>query len=605
MKPTALLTCLGLACFATYASAQILPADRTTVWHPGVPGGVPNRTTVCAVVNASTYGNGASDASSGIQAAVNACPVGQVVQLSAGTFTVNNYILINKGITLRGAGPTATVLQKTNGAIAGVDHGATDNQPIVVVGPNRWPKPNDATSQSLVANGARGATSVAVANSAGFAAGQFVLVDANEYNAAGWTSLPTRNGAPTSVTIWSSDRAVFMRHNPTDSIIDDPFPSSLTWFSRSGRPINEVKRIASVSGNVITFTTPLHIDYPTAKASQVTRYQDVHVQNAGVESLKMIRGSDGTMRFEVAAFCWVKNVEITVWEGEGVAINNAFGVEVRDSYIHEAAYSTPGGGAYAISFANASSETLIENNIVMTANKVMVARSAGAGSVVAYTYMDDGLIQYDLTWNEVGINASHMVGSHHVLFEGNESFNYDSDNTHGNAIYMTVLRNHLSGFRRDYPGTSNARTAGLNYGSWWHSFVGNVLGVSGAMTGWGYENSFPWNSKYIWELGYQSGQWDQAADPKVLSTVLRGGNFDYVTNTVHWESIAPQAIPNSLYLSAKPAFFGTYVWPWVDPTGPVKLSTLPAKARFDAGTPFAPPPGSPPTVPTGLRIVRG
>ncbi len=212
-----------------------------------------------------------------------------------------------------------------------------------------------------------------------------------------------------------------MRHNPTDSIIDDPFPSSLTWFSRAARPINEVKRIASVSGNVITFTTPLHIDYPTTKASQVTRYQDVHVQNAGVESLKMLRGSDGTMRFEVAAFCWVKNVEITVWEGEGVAINNAFGVEVRDSYIHEAAYSTPGGGAYAISFANASSETLIENNIVMKANKVMVARSAGAGSVVAYNYMDDGLIQYDLTWNEVGINASHMVGSHHVLFEGSRS----------------------------------------------------------------------------------------------------------------------------------------------------------------------------------------
>jgi len=73
---------------------------------------------------------------------------------------------------------------------------------------------------------------------------------------------------------------------------------------------------------------------------------------------------------------------------------------------------------------------------------------------------------------------------------------------------------------------------------------------------------------------------------------------------VHWESIAAQAIPNSLYLSAKPAFFGGYAWPWVDPTGVVKLSTLPAKARFDAGTPFAPPPGSVPVTPTGLRIVR-
>src|SRR5262249_48959905 len=148
----------------------------------------------------------------------------------------------NKGITLRGAGPAATVLQKTNGAVAGVDHGETDSQPIVVIGPNRWPKPNDATSQNLVANGVKGTSSVTVANSARFAAGQFVLVDANEYNAAGWTSLPARNGAPTSVTIWASDRAVFMRHSPTDSIIDDPFPDSLTWFSRPGRPINEVKR---------------------------------------------------------------------------------------------------------------------------------------------------------------------------------------------------------------------------------------------------------------------------------------------------------------------------------------------------------------------------
>ena len=99
--------------------------------------------------------------------------------------------------------------------------------------------------------------------------------------------------------------------------------------------------------------------------------------------------------------------------------------------------------------------------------------------MVGYNYMDDGHILYDPTWVEVGINGSHMAGSHHMLFEGNESFNYDSDCTHGNALYHTVFRNHLSGFRRDFPGLANARAAGLEYGSWWHSFVGNVLGVRG------------------------------------------------------------------------------------------------------------------------------
>ena len=46
--------------------------------------------------------------------------MGQVVLLSAGTFTINNdIIMINKGVTLRGAGAGSTLLQRTNGATPG------------------------------------------------------------------------------------------------------------------------------------------------------------------------------------------------------------------------------------------------------------------------------------------------------------------------------------------------------------------------------------------------------------------------------------------------------------------------------------------------------
>jgi hypothetical protein len=165
-----------------------------------------------------------------------------------------------------------------------------------------------------------------------------------------------------------------------------------------------------------------------------------------------------------------------------------------------------------------------------------------------------------------------------MLFEGNYSFNYDSDNTHGNSIYHTVFRNHLAGFRRSYAGMSNARAGGLMIGSWWHSFVGNVMGTAGRMAGWTYTGG---NFANIWTLGYDPQDWDQDADPQVLSTILREGNFDYVTNQVRWDTVA-QALPNSLYLAAKPAFFGSNPWPWVDPTGTTKLYTLPAKARFES-----------------------
>jgi hypothetical protein len=72
---------------------------------------------------------------------------------------------------------------------------------------------------------------------------------------------------------------------------------------------------------------------------------------------------------------------------------------------------------------------LIENGISVRANKVMVARSAGAGSVVGYNYMDMSYINTMPGWIEVGLNASHIVGSHHVLFEGNYGHNADSDRT--------------------------------------------------------------------------------------------------------------------------------------------------------------------------------
>jgi hypothetical protein len=78
----------------------------------------------------------------------------------------------------------------------------------------------------------------------------------------------------------------------------------------------------------------------------------------------------------------------------------------------------------------------------------------------------------------------------------------------------------------------------------------------------------------------------------VRSTVVREGNFDYVTNTVRWDH-EPRDLPNSLYLTGKPAFFGDLPWPWVDPTGAVKVRTLPAHVRFESRFPQSV---------TGLRV---
>src|SRR3989304_5539740 len=85
-----LLLALPMAAQAAPPWPGILDPSRAIDWsEAGIPGGIQNRTTVCASLNASTYGNGSSDATSAIQAALNSCPAGQVVLLSAGKFRIN------------------------------------------------------------------------------------------------------------------------------------------------------------------------------------------------------------------------------------------------------------------------------------------------------------------------------------------------------------------------------------------------------------------------------------------------------------------------------------------------------------------------------------
>ena len=86
--------------------------------------------------------------------------------------------------------------------------------------------------------------------------------------------------------------------------------------------------------------------------------------------------------------------------------------------------------------------------------------------------------------------------------------------------------------------------------------------------------------------------WDdqpnQVYDAQVIATNLVDGNYDYKTRSVIWDAgDTKHKLPKSLFLTKAPSFFTGYAWPWVDPTSKTKLSTLPAKARYDADTPFA------------------
>ena len=594
-------------------------------------GGIPSAN--WPVCNASPLTpSGTSDDSAQINNMISQCAPGTVVQLAAGTFVMGtgNFVLIDKGVVLRGAGAGKTILKNPRNVFATAgNQQAADPVPVVVLGPGQWVNPDGdsrcqgptayqtAYMQLLSADASQGSYSVTVANGSIFSAGQMVLLD--ETSGGSWQP----DVAKISTSVWASPdfAVVWPLHKPASGD-DDPIagPVSATaannyatigngadaacWFSRQDRPQNEIKEIASVSGNTITFTSPLTKAYRTGHYAELTTYtgSNFPVENAGIEDVTVIGGGNGAVRFDNTRYSWAKNIEVTEWYGEGVNMDNSFRNELRDSYIHDAAWAEPGGSGYAISISNASSEVLVENNIVLKANKVMVVRSSGAGSVIGYNYMDDGYISTDESWIEVGLNASHMVGSHMVLFEGNQSFNIDSDETHGNSTYLLFFRNLTtsvrSSFKSDYtgntiddlndvPGNNTPKRAigALRY-SYWMTYVGNVLGEQGVTTaanGYVDDNSTTNWTPSIWLLGWNDLA-NNTVDPNVAATAVRDGNWDWVLGKQTWLTGAQAALPDSLYLKSKPAFFGANSWPWVDPTTGTTY-TLPAKARYDAGTP--------------------
>jgi hypothetical protein len=600
-------------------------------------GGIPNRTAVCGAT-LSPRGGGKDDTAN-IQEAIEKCPAGQVLQLAAGTFTINEgeYIQLDQGITIRGSGTCnrsispycSTVITVHNGAVLGqyVCGQATCNwSPAILVSPSRWGV--TWTPTTLTADAAQGATSVHVANRTAFAVGQWVLLD--EASGASWQTDPEHYGKVWAAPDWASaasgpatGRVMWQKHNPSQSFDDfasNEYPytpnSTGCYYSFCDRPTSELHLITGIAAGAgetatITFDSPLTIAYRESGNHKAQLYypSQPFIQHAGVENLTIEHSDQGAVVFQDCAYCWAKNVEATVFLNGAFDMNYAARVELNQVYDHTCAWPVNGGGGYTIDLQNATTEIYVVNSISVQCNKVITIRSGGAGTVVAYNYMDDQFISGSDSWQEIGINGSHAAGSHHTLFEGNYGSNLDSDHTHGNAVYHTYFRNLATGNRARFTdylnktivddvnnlpgGNGPLRAAGVMGYTYWMAFIGNVLGISGhtaAWNGWVYESNFANGSPGIWLLGWNE-QPPYNSDPNSTTRTIRDGNFDYLTNSIHWASNdTAHTLPNSLYLTQKPAFFDADTWPWVVPTGAgLQLYKLPAKERYDAGTPFTQP----------------
>jgi len=708
-------------------------------------GGYPTRTTQCG----STLTPNGTDDTTQIQNAVNACTAGQFVNLGSGTFKISQAgnVTINKGITVRGQGPGSTIVSSPDGAVLGFSGcgaggtGACDFNSVFLLGPNNnspfsgssgtasgYPPQsygNWNASTLLTADANQGATSVTVTSTAGFSVGQWVLID--EASGASYQTDPVGTGpigTYPSTQVWAAPdfadvqgagqatgKVVVRKHAAGFSWDDFPtsgggaYPyenSTSCGFSFCDRNTAEMKLITNITGNVITFDSPLTLAYRQLGGTSftgsisgtaltttsgtpvigqmiqsatgaavlngtyvksgsgtswvVTRSQTVTsramlsgvhgaelfspattpVQQAGLENMTITGGVGGSPAMNFCIYCWVKNVEMTNFKGSAVQMIYVARAQIDTVYSHQVAYPEPGTNEYCWDEQYASTENLWVNSISIQCGKSLITRSAGAGSVYAYNYFDMPLIGSDAAWQEDGGAPQHQSGSHSSLFEGNWDNNCSTDETHGNQVYETWFRNYCAGYRSVFSNWENGQptTPAINdktnaqsgngpiraggpepYG-YQHAYVGGVMGTSGqagftaavAITAYSAQYGDSFNG--VWLLGPQENPPQFGTDANLFSNsanyVFRHGNYDYFNAAVVNQAGFSTTLPNSFFLSSQPSFFGasgtncTYAWPWVTPSGGSQLpaptgtgcsgrSGNPAKARYDAGTPFVQP----------------
>ena len=547
-------------------AAALLPfidANRLADWqrhvNVGVQGGIPHRTTVYTNFTGDT--NGITNERVALNAAISACPTGQVVVLPAGTYNVSGgaITLTRDHVTLRG---TTNAQGYPLSRLLDAKISMSEDSPT------------NSTPTTITAGATKGSSIVTVSSvSAKFAVGSIAVINqiTNGYDfiSAGFVDAPR------------------MFH---------------TCY------------VTNISGNDIGIWPPFYVDFTNSPTFDPGFYDGGHftLVKSGVEDLVIDRNgtSDYALFMSQAVQCWLRNVVVTNCVGKLSDIFTVTGIEIRDSIF------TGATGAFAntesLAFSQASG-CLIENNIgddpgapfIMLAERL--PNRSVIGCVVAYNFSTN--VDYGNTQMMADLYISHGGGqSWFNLWEGNIAGAIISDGL-ATASHNTVFRNNFYGTNEGVqllhggPGTNvyNCRSIDLKRGSWYHNIVGNILGRSG-MEGWYSVAAIPswgWLTNSIFQLGYANegnlsltaGETNppsldiSAYDKNVTNTVIIHGNYDYINNTVTQVATRSNTLPTSLYLTntttAPPQFLTNKTLPIIDAGSPSFVRTnLPALHRW-------------------------
>jgi hypothetical protein len=534
--------------FLKVFSQGVVSPDRRIDWQPGIPGGIPNYLVGVNVKDYGAVGDGITDDTEAFKNAISACAESSAVFVPAGTYLITDRIDIRKSIVLRGEGPDRTFLK--------FEKLSTD--PDEYQRTNIWiGTSTSGFTANVLGNCNKGSNEITVNDVSGFSVGDMVEIRQD------------------------NDPSVMAR-----PIVDPSENNSWAEGAWGWRAVGQFLIITAINetDNTLTFHKPLYYSYNLAMNPQVTRCVNP-TKYAGVEDLHFelvvdCNGYYGNIHFDHAVYCWVKNVRSYKCSRSHIGIWGGLGNEIRDSYF-EYGHQYVGGMGYGVNLVDRATDNLIENSIFDYLQGKLMTAVGDCGNVYAYNYCR---VSMDENGPGTEMHADMSAHGHHAylnLFEGNSTNKAAVDRYWGSNSSYIFLRN-IMVCPDEYSNSYTSRPVFIEKNNPYMSFVGNILH---------HDNSIV--NRTVWFILKEPDDWSDTN--LTVNTLIRHGNFDYVSENVFWEpDIANHNIPNSYYLGAKPDFFtnapwGDTPWPIIGPD--ISYSgIIPAQQRFCDLNGITPPP---------------